>query len=273
MDIETKRLGGNIIETKEEVRNGIKVGLITGYIATWDIDRWDDQFVKGAFLDSIADHKKRKRQIRFKDHHRRTVGGYPVDTVKEDDRGLLGTAEVNLEVQQGRELFSLAKQGVIVDKSIGFSAIDWERKDDIRIISKAIIWEGSAVDEPMNTEANIIEVKNALKKASTPEELKKILLKIREIPEEVVESLVECLTEKKCLKYEELKDLSDRELEDKLKAGVRFSGKNAKVMIATLKAAGLRDADDGTLRDADDWSGVITDLKNLKQSLEEKTND
>lgn len=272
MDIETKQFNGRVIETKEESRNGVKVGLIFGYIATWDVDRWDDQFVKGCFLDSIKEHKSKNRQIRFKDHHRRTVGGYPIDTVKEDERGLFGIAEVNLEVQQGHEAFSLAKQGVLTDKSIGFSAIDWEIKDDIRIISKAIVWEGSIVDEPMNEQANITEVKNAIEKASNPEEFKKVLLKIKAIPVDIVDSIVKCIAERESLKYQDLKDLSDRELEDKLEAGVSFSRKNAKVIIATLKAAGLRDVDGDNLRDAEDWSQVITDLKNTKLLLEEKTN-
>ena len=159
--IETKQLGGTITETKQEDRNGVPVGLISGYIATWDKDRGDDKFEKGAFTESIQDHMKRNnRPIRFKDNHNRTVGGFPISGVFEDDRGLFGTAEVNLDVQQGKELFALVKQGVISDFSIGFSAIDWEIKDGTRIIGKAIVWEGSAVDEPMNMAANIVDVKN-----------------------------------------------------------------------------------------------------------------
>lgn len=161
--IEIKHIGGVISETKEEMRNGVPVGLISGYIATWDIDRGDDQLIKGAFLDSIKEHKKRNnRQVRFKDNHGRTVGGFPINTVFEDDKGLFGIAEVNLEVQQGRELFSLAKQKVIVDLSVGFSVVDFQIKEALRLISKAVLWEGSATDEPMNTEANIVDVKTAL---------------------------------------------------------------------------------------------------------------
>jgi HK97 family phage prohead protease len=274
MDIETKQFNGKVIEVKEESRNGVKVGLISGYIATWDLDRWDDQFVKGAFLESIAEHKGKKRQIRFKDHHRRTVGGYPIEGVKEDERGLFGTAEVNLEVQQGFEAFSLAKQGVLVDKSIGFSAIDWEIKDDIRIIHKAIVWEGSIVDEPMNEKANIVEVKSAIEKAASPEELKKALMQDRYIPRELVESIVKCFHLKDFCNYEDLKDFSDRELEEKLKDGIKFSDKNAKVIIATLKAAGLRDADKGNHRDDEqkDWEKIVTDLKTINQLIKENTN-
>lgn len=159
-NIEIKHIGGLIKEVKQEDRNGVPVGLISGYIATWDIDRGDDQFLRGAFLESIEEHKRKKgRQIRFKDNHGRTIGGFPIDGVYEDNKGLFGTAEVNLEVQQGKELHSLARQGVITDFSIGYSVKDFQIKDGVRIIEKAIIWEGSATDEPMNTEANIIDVK------------------------------------------------------------------------------------------------------------------
>jgi len=163
---EEKVLGGCVINVKEIDREGVPVGIVEGYIATWDIDRGDwfgtkDQFIKGAFMESILDHQMRKRQIRLKDHNGRTVGGFPFETIKEDDRGLYGIGEINLEVQQGREAYSLAKQGVLTDFSIGFS-IDESTTDDqseLRTIKKATIWEGSIVDEPMNPKANITVVK------------------------------------------------------------------------------------------------------------------
>lgn len=167
MNKEIKRIGGNVIEVKEEDRNGVKVGIVKGYIATWDVDRGDwtgvkDQFVRGAFLKSLAEHREKNRQIRLKDHHGRTIGGFPIEMVKEDDIGLLGVGEVNLEVQQGREAHSLAKQGVLVDFSIGYSVVDSTMENDLRTITEAIVWEGSIVDEPMNPKAKITEVKTVV---------------------------------------------------------------------------------------------------------------
>lgn len=170
MNKETKHLGGNVVEVKQIERNGVPIGQISGYIATWDLDRgaWGlkDQFIRGAFAESILEHQTKNRQARFKDHHGRTVGGFPPETLREDDIGLFGTAEVNLEVQQGREAFSLAKQGVLTDFSVGFSSLkDTESQidgDRVRSISKAILWEGSIVDEPMNPAARITEVKAAV---------------------------------------------------------------------------------------------------------------
>ena len=161
---ETKFLGGNVLSVEQEDRNGVPVGIVEGYIATWDIDRGDwtgvkDQFVRGAFVESILEHVQKRRPVRLKDHHGRTVGGFPIEFIKEDERGLYGIGEINLEVQQGREAYALAKQGVLSDFSIGFAVVDFEMNGDVRTIKKALIWEGSIVDEPMNPHANITQVK------------------------------------------------------------------------------------------------------------------
>ena len=167
MKKEFKFVGGQITGTKQEDRNGVPVGIVEGYIATWDIDRGDffglkDRFVKGAFVESILEHIQRLRDIRLKDHHSRTIGTFPIRSVKEDERGLFGIGEINLDVQQGREAFSLAKQGALSDFSIGFSVDESEMDGDIRTITKATIWEGSIVDEPMNPNANITQVKSVV---------------------------------------------------------------------------------------------------------------
>ncbi|MBL4700591.1 MAG: HK97 family phage prohead protease [Phycisphaeraceae bacterium] len=166
MNIETKYIGGNIVEVKQVERNGIKVGVIKGHIATWDLDRgaWGvrDRFVKGAFIESLDRHRRDNRPIRLKDHHGRTIGGFPIETALEDEVGLFVIGEINLEVQQGREAFALAKQGILSDFSIGFSSLEDTVTEDIRVIHKAEVWEGSIVDEPMNPKAKITEVKIAV---------------------------------------------------------------------------------------------------------------
>ncbi len=160
MSIETKLIGGNVIEVKEIERQGVKVGIVKGHIATWDLDRGLDKFVPGAFKESLERHRRENRPIRLKDCHGRTVGGFPIETVVEDEKGLFGVGEINLEVQQGKELFALAKQGVISDFSIGFSSLEDSMENGVRIIRKAEVWEGSLVDEPMNPAARVTEVKN-----------------------------------------------------------------------------------------------------------------
>ena len=163
--METKQFGGHVIETKTEERNGVPVGIIAGHIAAWTPDTGGmfglpDRFHPGAFLDSIEEHKRRNnRQIRFKDHHGQVIGGFPIESVKEDSIGLFAKGEVNLETQRGREAFSLARQKVLVDFSLGFIAKDDRIDNAYREIFKAMIIEGSIIDEPMNRDAEVTEVK------------------------------------------------------------------------------------------------------------------
>lgn len=229
MERESKNIGGYISEVKQENRNGVPVGLISGYIATWDIDRGEDQFVKGAFAKSIAEHKKRGRQVRFKDNHGRTVGGFPIEGVYEDDKGLFGTAEVNLEVQQGREAHSLARQKVLTDFSVGFSALDIDLENNLRTIKEAVLWEGSITDEPMNIKAEIVDVKTAGKSE---------------------------------YKLEDIKKLSKKELEDILKDSGIFSRKACKLIVSGFVSQ--CDADSGQ---CDAVNPVVEELKKLKQTL------
>ena len=158
--------GGHLSpECKTIERDGQQFGIVEGYIASFKIEEmaYPDKFEKGAFLDSIADHKRRgNRPIRLNfQHERNPIGGFPIDSVFEDERGLFGVAEINLEKQLGREVYALAKQGVLRDFSIGFVPTEWNIEDDTRIISKAQVFEGSIVDEPMNPDAQVTSVKNA----------------------------------------------------------------------------------------------------------------
>lgn len=152
-------------EEKKAERNGEPVGIVMGHIAAFSIDEGGsflppDKFHPGCFGKSIEEHKNRNmRQIRLKDHHWDTVGGFPIETVTEDNVGLIGTGEINLKDNRGVALYSMARQGVLVDFSIGFKAVVSEMIQGIRHIFEAIIWEGSIVDEPMNRDANIISVK------------------------------------------------------------------------------------------------------------------
>lgn len=166
-DLETKYAGGKVTEVKSPVDDhGVTIGVVEGHIASFMPDQGGifgvpDQFMRGAFLDSINEHKARNnRPVRLRDHHGRTIGKFPIDTVKEDELGLFGRGEINLEVQQGREAHALARQGTLTDFSIGFKSLDDRVEDGIRRIFKASIVEGSIVDEPLNRQAQITEVKS-----------------------------------------------------------------------------------------------------------------
>jgi HK97 family phage prohead protease len=158
-----KSFSFDIKETKEMEKNGQKFGIIKGYASTYDtVDRGKERVVKGAFTKSLERHKdSNNRQIRMNYQHNREllIGGFPIEKAKDDDKGLYVEGEINLDVTEGRSAYSLAKQGVLTDLSIGYSIISDEIKDDIYLLKELELWEISLVSEPMNPEATILEVK------------------------------------------------------------------------------------------------------------------
>lgn len=156
-------------DTKEsyvdEARN---VGVIKGYAATFDLDRGGDVIAKGAFDKTLADHVKRKRQIRMLWQHNshELIGGYPPEKAYIDSNGLFVEGEINLETQRGREAYALAKQGVLCDFSIGYMVNDSEyqmqKGIQVRLIKELELFEVSPVGEPMNPKAQITDVKSAV---------------------------------------------------------------------------------------------------------------
>jgi HK97 family phage prohead protease len=152
---------GAVIETKQEERNGQPVGIVAGYLATYDLDRGNDRFERGAFAEAIEDLKQRNRPLRMRYNHFKTIGGFPPDTLREDEKGLYGEGEINLNTQTGRETFAMAKQGVLSDFSVGFGfePQNVRFEEGVRVISKSKLWEASLVDEPMNPEAVVTAVK------------------------------------------------------------------------------------------------------------------
>lgn len=154
-------------EIKEQKIDGTNFGVFSGHMAAFAKDRQNDIFVPGAFQRSIDRHKAIGRPIRMLSQHNseHLVGAFPIEFVREDEEGLFVVGNINLDVQKGRENFSLMKQGVLTDMSIGFSVTnkeDVEFRDGIRFLKQVEIWEGSLVTEPANPAATINEVKSVM---------------------------------------------------------------------------------------------------------------
>lgn len=164
-------------ETKENVRNGIPVGIIEGLASTYELDRGDDIIVPGAFANTLNRHASEGRPVRMLFQHKsgELIGGFPIEFAKETPEGLFVRGEINLDVQRGREAYALAKQDVLTDMSIGFSipnrdAVDYRREGDkvLRLIKEVELWEISLVDEPMNPGARVQTVKSAASLGELP---------------------------------------------------------------------------------------------------------
>lgn len=153
------------INTKTIIVNGIELGVFKGFASTYNnIDRGGDVIRPGAFTESLKRHQETDRQIRMFFQHNQMfpIGGFPIAEIEDNEKGLLVTGHINLQVEKGIETFALIKQGVISDLSIGFSIEkSFHDEDDVFNLTQLELWEISPVTEPMNPEANIIEVKGA----------------------------------------------------------------------------------------------------------------
>ena len=149
---------------KQETVNDQNIGIFTGLASTFEVDSEQDQIMPGTFskaLQSLKEAGKRQIQMKFLHFRDEIIGGFPVDKAVENSDGFLVEGNVNLDVQRGKEVFALMKQGVISDMSIGFfiknSTIDEELR--IRKIDEIRLVEISLVDLPANPGANVLEVK------------------------------------------------------------------------------------------------------------------
>jgi len=171
---------GRIEEAKEATMNGVKVGLVTGYITTFAPNRPTDsrdlpQFSEAAFEATIKNHTDRgDRPIRMFSEHSEQIGGFPINTVGTDSVGLIGTGNVNLETQLGREKFALARQGVLSDLSMAYTVKQEHKESDTRFADEVEIFEASLVAEPANQGAKITSLESL-----TPRDLEKILMMTR----------------------------------------------------------------------------------------------
>lgn len=176
--MKTKTFDFEVTSTKEFERNGQRFGTIKGYASTFgNVDRGGDRVMRGAFKNSIEQLKQRDRPIRMLWHHNmdQLIGGFR--EFSEDEKGLYVEGDINLDVQKGKEAFSLAKQGVLTDMSIGYLIRESESVNNVLELKEVDLLEISLVSEPMNQQANITEVKNfnVVKNASAMGDISKYL--------------------------------------------------------------------------------------------------
>ena len=163
MNLEHKVFNFDLQETKQIERDGVNIGIIRGFLATYgNVDRVGDMIIPGAFSKSIERHKKDNRSIRmFYNHNRKNLplGGFPIHLVEDRPKGLFVEGEIVLDTSMGADVYALVKAKHLSDMSIGFTIDDAEMSDDVRVLKELELWEGSIVDEPANAEAKITEVK------------------------------------------------------------------------------------------------------------------
>lgn len=142
----------------------LEKGTFEGYASTYgNVDYDKDVIAPGAF-----DKTCRERPIikLLYQHDWNKVLG--IGEIRNDSQGLYIKGQINQDVQLGREVRSLMKQGALDSMSVGFRVPDAEKNleyqpDGTRLIKECDVRETSIVTFPANPQALIQSVKSALK--------------------------------------------------------------------------------------------------------------
>lgn len=136
-------------------------GTFTGYGAIFNnTDFGGDIVVKGAFRETLRDHKARKRAVPMFLHHDHTKPAGVWTSIVEDEKGLRVEGRLALGVQDADEAHRLMKMGALTGLSIGYKAEKAERdKSGARRLLQVKLWEISLVALPMNDDARLASVK------------------------------------------------------------------------------------------------------------------
>lgn len=139
-------------------------GQIQGYGAVFgNRDSYGDVILPAAFKRSLADHKRNKsRPKMFWQHDPSQPIGSWVEMI-EDDKGLLVTGQLNMDVQRGREAHALLKAGDIDGLSIGYRVVKSteDETENVMLLKELTLVEVSVVSQPANPLATVSAVKAA----------------------------------------------------------------------------------------------------------------
>ncbi len=134
-------------------------GSFEGYASVFGVpDMARDVVMPGAFQQSLAGQRAGSVKLLWQHDPSQPVGIW--SRLGEDSRGLFCQGQLNLDVQRGRELYALMRQGAINGLSIGFKTVK-ARKDSSggRQLLAVDLWEISLVTFPLLPLARVSGVK------------------------------------------------------------------------------------------------------------------
>ena len=152
-------------------------GTVEGYGSVFGVrDNYDDVISKGAFIQSLKDHKAAGTMPAMLWQHDadKPIGVWT--EMVEDEKGLRIKGQLAMETVKGKEAHALLKMGALNGLSIGFMSKEWayDRDTEVRTLTAIDLWEVSLVTFPANEKARVTNVKSA-EEMATPKDAEKVL--------------------------------------------------------------------------------------------------
>jgi len=136
-----------------------EAGTFTGYASIWGVvDSYGDAVMPGAFRRSLKSSGGRYPML-WSHMVDEPIG---IIEAREDERGLAVVGHLNLEVQRGREVRSLMRQGAVTGLSIGYQTVveEFDKESATRLLKEIKLWEISPVVFPALESAQVEAVKS-----------------------------------------------------------------------------------------------------------------
>ena len=152
----------DLMEFKYEEVELDEKGSFEGYASVFNNkDLGNDVIRKGAFTESLM--KKKPKQIKLLYQHKTDQPIGVIDSIQEDNKGLLIKGRIAIDTQLGGDVYKLMKMGSIDSMSIGYrvnpDGFKYDDKNKRRILKSVDLMEVSMVTFPMNPKATVNKVK------------------------------------------------------------------------------------------------------------------
>lgn len=152
-------------------------GTVEGYGSVFGVrDNYDDVIAKGAFINSLKEHKAAGTMPAMLWQHDadKPIGVWT--EMVEDEKGLRIKGQLAMETVKGKEAHALLKMGALNGLSIGFMSKEWayDRDTEVRTLTAIDLWEVSLVTFPANEKARVTNVKSA-DELQAPKDAEKVL--------------------------------------------------------------------------------------------------
>lgn len=144
----------------------VSQGVIVGHAATFgNLDRVGDVIEPGAFKATL-NGAGQKAKVLYQHDPTRLIGKPLV--MREDEKGLYTESKI-ADTTLGRDVLTLAQEGVLTDLSIGYDVVKATKdKEGNRHLKEVRLWEYSYVTFPASPLATVLGVKSLM----TPDALK-----------------------------------------------------------------------------------------------------
>ncbi len=132
-------------------------GYFKGYASIFNIkDSYNDVILPGAFKNSLKQNPSIK--LLWQHDHKEPIG--IISEIKEDEKGLLVSGKLLMELQRAKEAYALIANNVIKGLSIGYTIEDYFTESNINYLTKINLVEISLVTFPANKLAGINYLKS-----------------------------------------------------------------------------------------------------------------